>query len=101
MRRSPRCSVDRRLRKPPLVNPRLLLLELGNKNVSMRSCGLLLVLASAPWALAGCGLYSNDPRAALAKIGVPYSADALVAQAGEGDLRAVQLLLESGIAPDV
>src|SRR5438034_8633207 len=42
----------------------------------------------------------SDPRAELQKLGVPYNADALVAQAGQGDVTAVKLLLASGMPPD-
>jgi ankyrin repeat protein len=46
-----------------------------------------------------CGFPGHDPREELAKIGVAYSPDALVAQAGAGDTRAVELLLASGMHP--
>jgi len=61
-----------------------------------RACLWVLVLAGA----SGCALF-EDPREELARLGVPYSAEALIAQAGEGDVRAVELLLDSGMPPDV
>lgn len=56
---------------------------------------LALVALSAVVA-SGCG----DPRAALGQLNVPYTAEAFVAQAGEGDTAAVKLFLKSGISPD-
>src|SRR5207237_1329684 len=48
---------------------------------------------------AGCVL--TEPRQRLAELGVAYSADAFVAQAGEGDRKAVDLFLASGMPVDV
>ena len=45
-------------------------------------------------------MQADDPRTELGKLGVSYSADAFVRQAGEGDVRAVQLFLGTGMAPD-
>jgi ankyrin repeat protein len=41
-----------------------------------------------------------EPRAALSKLRVDYSAEAFVTQAGEGDARAVELFLAAGMPAD-
>src|SRR5213596_1232309 len=50
--------------------------------------------------LSGCGGFANDPRERLGRLGVAYSADTFVAQAGEGDADVVEIFLASGMSAD-
>jgi ankyrin repeat protein len=56
------------------------------------------IVAAAIAAAAACG--PKDPREVLAKKGVPFSADAFVAQARAGDDKTVRLFLAAGMAAD-
>lgn len=71
---------------------------------------LALLLASAIGALAQfTGATKNlidlvrptnfDPRGELAKLGIPYTPEAMAKAATDGDTRAVELLLDAGMAP--
>src|SRR4051812_6426575 len=61
----------------------------------MARASLFLVVAL----VAACA--SPTPRERLGRLGVPYSAEMFVAQAGEGDGEVVELFLDSGMPPNV
>jgi cytohesin len=58
----------------------------------------MVVLAASSLLQTGC---AEDPRDALARLGIEPSPDALVARAEQGHLQAVELLLDVGIPVDV
>lgn len=65
----------------------------------MMRCELRYSLALiALCAVAGAGC--SDPRVSLGTLNVPYTAEAFVAQAAEGDTAAVKLFIKSGMSPD-
>src|SRR5687768_13360973 len=58
------------------------------------ACAFILLLAAIP----GCSW--GDPRETLVRLGVPYTTDAWLGQAGAGDTEAVTSFLEAGMDPN-
>src|SRR5947199_5645237 len=83
-------------RKGPIADAVMFLCAAPGSRRSRSRCRWLLL---APVLAAACAW--TDPREHLARLAVPYTADAFVAQAGEGDRTAAELFLASCMPADV